>query len=102
VSAGGTVFEHVGPISSEDQRLAYKALQLAAAIGDTSHNQTLSSLALGSLGRLYERAGQIERASALTDRALFAASRPLLRSSCFVGSGRRRTWHGGKGATRPP
>jgi len=73
VSAGGTVFEHVGPISSEDQRLAYKALQLAAAIGDTSHNQTLSSLALGSLGRLYERAGQIERASALTDRALFAA-----------------------------
>ena len=73
ISAGAVVFERDGPLSEENQRLAYAAFQQAAAIAEGGKNATLSSLALGSLGRLYERDGQFAEATALTERALFAA-----------------------------
>jgi CHAT domain-containing protein len=73
ISAGSVVFERDGAPSAENQRLAYAAFQKAAAIGEGSKNAILTSLALGNLGRLYERSGQFAEATAMTQRALFAA-----------------------------
>jgi CHAT domain-containing protein len=56
ISAGSVVFERTGSISPDAQQIAYHAFQLTAQTADAIHNPTLSSLALGSLGRLYERA----------------------------------------------
>jgi CHAT domain-containing protein len=74
VSAGAAVFEVPGgAISAEEQRIAYDAFEAALTIATASRNLTLDSLALGSLGRLYGRAGRIAEAADLTERALFAA-----------------------------
>src|SRR5260221_3531767 len=73
ISAGSVVFERDGAPSAENQRLAYAAFQKAAAIGEGSKNAILTSLALGNLGRLYERSGQFAEATAMTQRALVAA-----------------------------
>ena len=72
-SAGAAVFDDKAPPSAELQMVAYRALRAASDTSTTVHNATLSSLAEGSLGRLYERAGRDEDAATLTDRALFAA-----------------------------
>jgi CHAT domain-containing protein len=73
VSAGSAVFERAGSIPPDAQQIAYRAFQLAAQTADMLHNPTLSSLALGSLGRLYERTGRRDEAARLTGQALFAA-----------------------------
>jgi CHAT domain-containing protein len=73
ISAGSVVFERTGSISPDAQQIAYHAFQLTAQTADAIHNPTLSSLALGSLGRLYERAGRRDEAARLTGQALFAA-----------------------------
>jgi CHAT domain-containing protein len=73
VSAGSAVFEHGGALPADLQAVAYRAFRAAADASETVHNPTLVSLAQGSLGRLYERAGRIEDAATLTERALFAA-----------------------------
>jgi len=73
ISAGSTVFEPAGSISPEAQKIAYRAFQLAAQTADLLHNTTLSSLALGTLGRLYERTGRRDEAARLTGQALFTA-----------------------------
>ncbi len=75
VSAGSTVFERNGNIAAEDRRIAERALAAAVAAADALHNATLSSLARGDLGRLYQRTGHVGEASRLTDEALFAAQR---------------------------
>ena len=73
ISAGSAVFELPGRLPPDAQAIAYRAFHLAAQTADTLHNATLSSLALGNLGRLYERAGRNEEAARLTSQALFAA-----------------------------
>jgi CHAT domain-containing protein len=73
ISAGSAVFERAGNIPPDDQKLAYRAFQLAAQTADMLHNTTLSSLAHGSLGRLYERTGRSAEAAPLTEQALLAA-----------------------------
>jgi CHAT domain-containing protein len=73
VSAGSAVFEREGPVSGDLQATANRAFQAASAESNTVHNATLTSLLQGSLGRLYERAGRVDDAATLTDRALFAA-----------------------------
>jgi len=73
VSAGAVVFEQNGPLTADNQRLASDAFERAEAIAKGTKNATLSSLALGSLGRLYERGGQLTQAAVWTERALFAA-----------------------------
>lgn len=73
ISAGSAVFEYPGKPTPEAEAIAYRAFQLAAQTADTLHNPTLSSLAQGSLGRLYERAGRDKEAVQLTGQALFAA-----------------------------
>jgi CHAT domain-containing protein len=83
VSAGAVVFERDGAPSAENQRLAYTAFQKAAAIGEGSKNATVTSLALGNLGRLYERSGQFAEATAMTQRALFAAQQTGARELLF-------------------
>jgi CHAT domain-containing protein len=73
ISAGSAVFERAGSIPPDAQQIAYRAFQLAAQTADVLHNPTLSSLALGSLGRLDERIGRRDEAARLTGQALFAA-----------------------------
>jgi CHAT domain-containing protein len=73
ISAGSAVFERAGTIPPDAQEIAYRAFQLAAQTADMLHNTTLSSLAHGSLGRLYERTGRRDEAARLTGQALFAA-----------------------------
>jgi len=73
VSAGSVVFESEGPIPADARALASRAFRAAAADAETLHNPTLSSLAQGSLGHLYERDNRLDEASSLTDRAAFAA-----------------------------
>jgi hypothetical protein len=75
ISAGSAVFESTGQPAPDAQAIAYRAFRLAAQTADALHNAALSSLALGNLGRLYERAGQGEEAERLTGQALFAAQR---------------------------
>jgi CHAT domain-containing protein len=50
-----------------------RAFRNAIDIGEATQNAILSSLGLGSLGRLAERNGKLDEAAPLTDRALFAA-----------------------------
>jgi CHAT domain-containing protein len=73
VSVGSAVFEGQGRITPDMEAIAARALRSAAATADALHNATLSSLALGGLGRLEERQSRLEEASSLTDRAAFAA-----------------------------
>ena len=73
VSAGSVVFESEGPIPADASALASRAFRAAAADAETLRNPTLSSLAEGSLGHLYERDNRLDEASRLTDRAAFAA-----------------------------
>jgi CHAT domain-containing protein len=75
VSAGSAVFERKGAIAGEDRRIAEHAFEAAATAADALHNATLSSLARGGLGRLYQRTDRLGEASRLTDEALFAAQR---------------------------
>jgi len=73
VSAGSAVLEGKGNISAEDRGIAERAFDAAATAADALHNTTLSSLARGGLGKLYEHTGRAGEASRLTDEALFAA-----------------------------
>jgi CHAT domain-containing protein len=73
VAAGSVVFESDGAPSGAAQQVAYRAFNAAVQSAETSHDPTQLSLAYGSLGRLYERAGRIEDAARLTERALFSA-----------------------------
>lgn len=75
VSAGSVLFDSPGKLSNEAQAIAYRAFRAAAASAGASHDWTLTSLAFGNLGRLYERAGRIEEARRLTAEALDAAQR---------------------------
>jgi CHAT domain-containing protein len=73
VAAGSAIFEGQGAISAEGQAVAERAFRAAAAMADTPRNFTIASLAEGGLGHLYERTGRLDDASALTERAAFAA-----------------------------
>src|SRR5438477_637154 len=73
VSAGSAVFEGEGRIPADTQAVASRAFRAAAESADSLHNATLSSLAQGGLGHLYERENRLEEAASLTDRAAFAA-----------------------------
>jgi len=75
ISAGSSVYEpeRPGKIPPQLQKIAYLAFQLAAQTANKLHNATLSSLALGSLGRFYERTGRRDEAAPLTERAALAA-----------------------------
>jgi CHAT domain-containing protein len=73
VSAGSAVFEIDGSIPSETRGIALRAFRLAAENAEATHNPTLSSLAQGGLGHLYERENKLDEASRLTERAAFAA-----------------------------
>ncbi len=73
VSAGSAVFEPKGEIPADAQAVAERAFHAAAATGETLHNLKISSLADGSLGHLYERAGRLDDASTLTERAALEA-----------------------------
>jgi CHAT domain-containing protein len=73
ISAGSVVFERPANPAPDAQAIAYRAFRSAAQTADSLHNATLSSLALGSLGRLYERTGRNDEAARLTVQALFAA-----------------------------
>jgi CHAT domain-containing protein len=73
VSAGSAVFERQGDIPAGAQAVAERAFRAAAATAVTLRNPKISSLADGSLGHLYERAGRLDDASALTERAAVAA-----------------------------
>jgi CHAT domain-containing protein len=75
VSAGSAVPDRKGNISAEDRRIAERAFETAVRAADSLHNATLSSLARGGLGKLYEHTGRVGEASRLTDEALFAAQR---------------------------
>jgi CHAT domain-containing protein len=75
LSAGSVLFESEAKLSDAAQAIAYRAFRAAAASAKASHDWTLTSLAFGNLGRLYERAGRIEEARRLTEEALFAAQR---------------------------
>ncbi|HEV2302016.1 MAG TPA: CHAT domain-containing protein [Stellaceae bacterium] len=75
VSAGSVLFDRAGKLSAGAEAVAYRAFRTAAAAAKASHDWTLSSLAFGNLGRLYERAGRVEDARRLTEQALFAAQR---------------------------
>ncbi len=73
VSAGSAVFEPKGEIPPGAQAVAERAFRAAAATAATLHNPKISSLADGSLGHLYERAGRLDDAAALTEQAALAA-----------------------------
>lgn len=73
ISAGSAVFERDGVLSADLQAVAYRAFSLAADEANVVHNAVLTSLAEGSLGRLYERAGRVDDAATFTERALFEA-----------------------------
>jgi CHAT domain-containing protein/tetratricopeptide (TPR) repeat protein len=73
VSAGSAVFEAQGEIPADAQAVAERAFRAAAQMAETLHNPTLASLADGSLGHLDERAGRVDKAASLTERAAFAA-----------------------------
>ncbi|HTW50283.1 MAG TPA: CHAT domain-containing protein [Stellaceae bacterium] len=73
ISAGSVVFEREGAPSADLQAVAYRAFRLAGDEASGVHNAALTSLAEGSLGRLYERAGRVDDAATLTERALFEA-----------------------------
>jgi CHAT domain-containing protein len=73
VAAGSVAFEADGTPSPTAQAVAYRALKAAADAAQSRHDATVSSLALGSLGRLYERAGRLGDAAQLTQRAMFDA-----------------------------
>lgn len=73
VSAGSAVFERQEEITGDEQAVAERAFRAAAATAETLRNSTLSSLAEGGLGHLYERVGRLDNAAALTERAAFAA-----------------------------
>ena len=75
VSAGAVLLEDNGKLSPEAQATAYRAFHAATVSAKASHDWTMSSLAFGNLGRLYERAGRLEDARRLTEEALFAAQR---------------------------
>jgi CHAT domain-containing protein len=75
ISAGSAVFERKGNIAAEDRRVAERAFTAAATAADALHDATLSSLARGDLGRLYQQTSRVAEASRLTDEALFAAQR---------------------------
>ena len=53
--------------------ISQRAFEATRTIADRLEQVTLGSLALGGLGRLYERTGRLEQASRLTQRALFQA-----------------------------
>jgi CHAT domain-containing protein len=73
VAAGSAVFERPGDISGDAEAVAERAFRAAAAMADTLRNYTIASLAEGGLGHLYERAGRLDEASALTEKAGMAA-----------------------------
>ena len=75
VAAGSAVIEGKGKISPEDRLIAERAFGAAQTAADSLHNPTLSSLARGGLGKLYEHTGRVGEASRLTEEALFAAQR---------------------------
>jgi CHAT domain-containing protein len=75
LSAGSAASEGKGAIAPEDRQIAERAFAAATAAADSLHNPTLSSLARGGLGKLYERTGRAQAASRLTDEALFAAQK---------------------------
>ncbi|HUC69682.1 MAG TPA: tetratricopeptide repeat protein, partial [Stellaceae bacterium] len=73
VAAGSAVFERQGELPAQSEAVAERAFRAAAAMADTLRNFTIASLAEGGLGHLYERTGRLDDASALTERAAFAA-----------------------------
>jgi CHAT domain-containing protein len=73
ISAGSAVLEHGGNLAPDTAAIASRALRLADQTAHALNNATLSSLALGKLGRLYERTDRTEEAVRLTGQALFAA-----------------------------
>ena len=73
VSAGSVVFEGEGLIPPDARAVATRAFRGAEGNAEALHNPTLSSLAQGELGHLYERDNRLDDASSLTDRAAFAA-----------------------------
>jgi CHAT domain-containing protein len=73
VTAGSIIFEHEGTIPPALRAPSYLALQTAADWAVSLDDKLLSSLALGSLGRLAEREGQVAEATKFTTQALFAA-----------------------------
>jgi CHAT domain-containing protein len=73
VSAGSVVFEEPGQIPADAQALAERAFRAAASTGERLRNLTLTSLATGGLGHLYERTDRLDEAAALTEKAAFAA-----------------------------
>src|SRR5947209_20355376 len=73
VTAGSAVLDMPAGAAAEPRRVAERALRAAAAMADGLHNASLSSLARGALGKLYEQAGRNREADRLTSEALFAA-----------------------------
>ena len=73
VSAGSVALEGEGPINPDARTVASHAFRTAIETAEVLHNPTLSSLAQGGLGHLYERDNRLDEASSLTDRAAFAA-----------------------------
>jgi CHAT domain-containing protein len=73
VSAGSVLFVDTETVPGAAQGVADRAFRAATQTAEALHNPTLSSLALGGLGRVYERTGSIAEASRLTEEALFAA-----------------------------
>jgi CHAT domain-containing protein len=73
IAAGAVVFERAGQIDPAASTVAERALEMALATADDLRNPIFTSLVLGSLGRLGERAGRLDVAAKMTARALFAA-----------------------------
>jgi len=83
VAAGSAFFERPGKLPAQAEAVASRAFQAAQDTADRLHNPTLSSLARGEIGRLYERAGRTADAMRLTDQALFAAQEATSRDLGF-------------------
>ena len=66
VSAGSAAIEGEGPITSDARTVASHAFRTAIETAEVLHNPTLSSLAQGGLGHLYERDNQLDEASRLS------------------------------------
>ncbi len=73
VAAGTAGAERDRPAPAQLADASRQALEAALAIAERLGNAALASLALGGLGSLDERSGQLERASRSTRQALFRA-----------------------------
>jgi CHAT domain-containing protein len=73
LSAGAAAMVPTGSPAAEPGRLAERALRAGERTAGTLHNAAMLSLAQGSLGRLYARAGRPTEAAQATNEALFTA-----------------------------